>query len=337
MGDDFFKQYQQSLLAKKHEGFNTPPVVIDDIVNRAVASKIKLKEKIVKGESNEVYSITTESGQELIIRISRNNNTKRLEAEKWALDKCNKLDSIPTPEVFLVDKINLNSTESIVVSVESKLKGVPMGEIKNLSLEEKNQLIFQAGKILSEIHSIEVDGFGPLDKNGKGTFTSIKEILTDDYINKEKILKISKNIGLDNGVILKAFEILEKGVSNYPATKSKLVHCDFSPNHILIDNKKITGIIDFELVEGSDPIRDLARWQFFFEQSYPVQNLMDGYANKDIFTENFNEIFNFWKIHLGVMQLAYYTEENNSLGLFHTKEQLTGDVDYYNQVLSSKK
>lgn len=90
----------QNYLKQKHAKFNTPDAIIDAVVNAAVGSKPKIREKLIPGEVNEVYDVTTEDGRHVIVRISRSSNP-RFVAEKWALDKARKA-GVPAPEVLLI-------------------------------------------------------------------------------------------------------------------------------------------------------------------------------------------------------------------------------------------
>ena len=297
----------------KHERlFNTDQAIIDSVVFKVTDSKIALQEKIMKGEANEVYSVVTESGQEVIVRISHHKNP-RFQPEKWALDECRKL-GIPVPEVLHIESFNLDN-KKIEVCVESKLSGTPVKELREgLSEGEVAVILRKAGEILSRINSIKVEGFGDLDENGRGEYKTIQEVLDSHHLDQNEMLETAENISLDTEIVKKAFRII-RGANLSNTTEARLLHNDFAPKHILVKGDNITGILDFETVEGGDPIREFARWTFYFGSSWPVQYLKEGYTDKSIFTDDFDEKLKLWRIYFGLSSLDYYVKEGNQVGV----------------------
>ncbi len=255
-----------------------------------------------------------------------------MEEEQWSLKHC-LAAGIPVPKVLLVKKIKSGNREDSVC-LESKLPGIPLYEVYDLTETERNALLNQAGTILSKIHSIPVNGFGKFDQNGKGEFSSIQGILNDPYIAKKKMLEIAKEVGLDDAIIYRALEVVEQGSASYPATQSKLVHHDFMPKHILVDNKQVTGIIDFESAIGGDPIMDLAHWHFFYKDALNVEEIIKGYTNKEIFSDDFRRLFNLWRIYLGLMHLKFKYTQKDQKGVDFAKTEITNDINYYNSDLA---
>ena len=113
------------------------------------------------------------------------------------------------------------------------------------------------------------------------------------------------------------------------------MHNDIAPKHILVDGQNITGVIDFEMAIGGDPVLDLSRWHFFFKDSYDVGEIIKGYKNKDIFTKDFDARFNLWRIYLGISHLAFASQEGNQHDIAFSKEEIINDVNYFNEHLAS--
>ncbi len=311
--------------------FNTPVEYIGDYIERKFGSPVAETSKIENGVANEVHLIKTKSGQEFVARISLDEKNTRFESEQWALQHCQEI-GVPVPKVLLVRKTRIGNKE-YNLCLESKLPGKALYEVYDLSEAERDRLLNEAGQSLSKIHSVSVNGFGKFDKNGKGEFLTIQEILNDPYIGKEKIRKIAKEVGLDDEIIAKAFKIIQEESTSYPPTTPRLVHNDFMPKHILVEDKKVTGIIDFETAIGGDPIMDLAHWHFFFKDALNVNEIIKGYTNKEIFSKDFDRIFNLWRIYLGLMHLKFQYKENNQKGIDFAKTEITNDVNYYNSHL----
>jgi aminoglycoside phosphotransferase (APT) family kinase protein len=323
-------EYQAFLKDKHDRLFNTPDEVVGSAVKEATGSSLIQKDRIIKGEAHEVYDIKTESGREVIIRISLEKEPK-FEKEKWVIEQCAKI-GVPVPEIVYLKNIELED-RPLAICIENKIPGKPFNELPELftpdMASELSDLMKQSGEILSQINSISIDGFGELDKTGKGEFESISEVLLNDDCNEQEMLRVATNVDLDPNVILQALEILKKGAIEYQPIKSMLVHNDYSPKHILVDQGRITGILDFEIAEGGDPIREFARWEFFYGDSYPLEPFREGYANKAIFAHDFELKLHLWKVYLGIVNLHYYEDEKHPPGIKMTKEKLINDVLWY--------
>ena len=114
---------------KKHEQWNTSSEVIQGAVLKATGSAMAEQQRIIAGETNEVYSATTEAGPEVIVRI-HHGPRNRFEKERWALDRCAEV-GVPAPMMLFVESLN----DTTHICVESKLGGE--------SLDQKNpELIF---------------------------------------------------------------------------------------------------------------------------------------------------------------------------------------------------
>lgn len=323
-----------AFLHEKHGKFQTSPEIINDMIRKASGAGVANIERIIKGEANEVYGVTTDDEQGLIIRISHTDeedadsefvaNSDNFKTEKWAIDQSRAL-GVPAPEVIYLDNAEQNG-KKLSICVELKIEGTPLNELVDHSNIDLEQILYQAGQILSKINSIQTYGFGYLNPKGEGTYKKIEDYLTERTAKKDSLIKSAQQVGLNPDIITSSLRILEETAQNYPNTESHLVHFDYSPKHLLVQNNQITGILDFENVRGADPILDIARWEFYFEKDFPLSQLIAGYANKALFDSNFERLKKVWKIYFGVGVLNYYVEDNNPNGIRFTKKQLQEDV-----------
>ena len=88
-------------LQSRHDKWNTPSGLINEYVRKATGSAIVQAKRVVVGQDNEVYDVTTVALR-LIVRISRKDNP-RFEAERWALNAARNA-GVPTPHVLLVER-----------------------------------------------------------------------------------------------------------------------------------------------------------------------------------------------------------------------------------------
>ena len=250
MNNEIPKSDYEIFREEKHESLNAPHAVIVDAAEKATGASVSSEKRIIAGETNEVHEITTDDGGEVIVRIYHGEKPK-FERERWAIEQC-KASGVPVPEVLLVEESKREGS-TLFVCVESKVEGVSLGNIPEIT-EPKNserlkELLYKTGEQLSTIHSISTNGFGSLDKNGQGKYDSVQSLLTEDqFRNPENILSESKLKITDHDTVQlvnRAHEIIIAQADSLPVISPKLLHGDFGPQHILIKDGEISGVIDF--------------------------------------------------------------------------------------------
>jgi aminoglycoside phosphotransferase (APT) family kinase protein len=338
MADEKYKaempDYQSFLMAKHERLFNTPPAVIDEIVRKATGSYPTEKQRIIKGEANEVHAIKIDSGLEVIVRINRESEAEsRFQSESWAIEQSAKAD-VPVPRVLLVESLQLED-KSLGISVEERLPGVPLDELaKHTSVEELAEILQQAGALLSRVHSVKTEGFGEIDKHGRGEHASIAAIFSEESLSERVLLAAAQSASLDRNVLKRALRILCEFQKNCSPVSAHLLHGDFGPKHLLVESGKITGVIDFDNACGGDPVQEFANWQFFFENRYPIESLRKGYSDKSVFDSDFERRFFVWRLVIGLSSLSYYLAEGNQSGITHCKKRIPKDVSYFDHTYS---
>ncbi|EKE04806.1 MAG: hypothetical protein ACD_19C00432G0002 [uncultured bacterium] len=325
------KDYQ-SFLKNRHDKLNTSDDVLEKIVKNAVGYGIKDKQKIVEGEINEVYDITPTKGDNLIVRVSREEHN-RFEAEKWALDNCRNA-GVSVPQIILLDEVETDK-EKLHICVENKIEGVSLQELikqKVLSQSEIKDLTISAGEILSKIHSIKAKNFGEINSLGVGKFETWPEYMLEQNKNSDIVLEKAKNISIDPKLIQQAIEILEKTQDMYMNVDSRLAHSDYGIKHMLIHEGKINGIIDFENCKSSDIAYDFSYWNYFGKNRPSVEWLMEGYKSNGNFGENFEARMHLVKIKIALSLLIYYSDAGHGFAKEITTNNLIEDITFFNYV-----
>src|SRR5579863_5006220 len=159
----------------RHNKWNTPPSLINEYVRKTTGGAIAKASRIVIGQDNEVYDVTTSSNHQLIVRISHKAN-QRFEGERWAFNAARNA-GVPTPQVLLVEPAEYDDI-TVTFCIEEKLPGKPLDVLLKDGLNsDLNKAIDQIGEVLSKLHSVKIDGFGYLQPDGKGQQTSFAEIM----------------------------------------------------------------------------------------------------------------------------------------------------------------
>lgn len=194
---------------------------------------------IESGQHSRVFDFTTH-----IARVGRHHPSgDALERESKMLSIIGPLLPVPTPrtEIYRI-------ADTIVV-VHEKLAGEPLMSLNTLSEDQRGNIAAQLGSFLKTMHTIPIERIGDLDL--QSTDHQYWTIWLADVRNR--IYPFLDRIGADR-FDTQAVAFLESW-SNAPG---QLIHGDFGCGNILIENGKISGIIDFGGTSIGDPAVDIA-------------------------------------------------------------------------------
>ncbi|MCG2691264.1 aminoglycoside phosphotransferase family protein [Microgenomates group bacterium] len=322
---DDYDKYLKSLHSKKR----TPDEIIRDFVKEGSGKDIISKRKIISGEVNEVYEINLSDNSKVILRISPNGSPD-FQQEQWVIKECKKV-GVPVPDIFMIKYQIIDSIEYGFCLME-KIEGdtLERGKIdfNNLDLDEKKNYIYQAGEILSKIHSITTTGWGSIIKD-KGEYDDANDLFENWIEEKENYEKIAKEENIKASLINKANELVEKFRERYKSIKPCLNHGDFSHKHFMVSRGKIVGILDWGCVRSDIPIYDFASWDFWFGENIPTQWLKDGYINKELLKNDFDDFLHFIRITKALETLDWYHKQKYTEIVEKIKAKFIKDVSYF--------
>lgn len=319
---DEYKRYLEEIHATR----NSPRELIDDSVQDAVGKKPTSMTKLISGEVSEVYDVTVPNQENVIVRIARREHPDFLQ-EKWAIDRA-KAAGVPTPDVLLIRHQEV-AGQLLSLSIQRKIEAETLDRISSeLSESELRDIIGQAGDILSKIHSSPTHGFGNLDSEGNGEHKSLSALLSEKIDQEPIYQEIGSRWNFDAQVVKQIFKVLQKEAPNVPNIDPKLTHGDYTAKHFMIKNGNIVGILDWGEVTGHSPVYDFARWQFWVKDM-PIHWLKEGYNNKSLFNEGFDDLLHLININFGLGILWWYSETNYPKGVEHAKERLVKDLQYF--------
>lgn len=119
-----------------------------------------------------------------------------------------------------------------------------------------------------------------------------KKQKNDHYLVGFKKLPLDKEIKLMLETYIDKNEYLMKGRPN------TFQHDDFHPSNLLINNRKFSGIIDFQRMDWGDPIHDLTKLGFFSSRiSVPfTRGIVDGYHNNNVVDNEFWKLYTLYSV-----------------------------------------
>jgi len=269
---------RRTWLLGRHAGMRTPRAIIDAQVRAAVGTRVRSLRRLILGEDNEVYDATTDGGDRLIVRISHESDP-RFEAERWALDTV-RAAGVPAPVVLQVQPVALPGGRTVTFCVEEKLPGTPLDVLLDNNVWPE-RAIRQLGEILSAIHGNPIDGFGYLQPDGRGWPITFESIMTDLVPRSAQVLDAARHWRVDDRLVATGLDHLAGHTDDYQYTDSRLLHGDFSLDHILIDgaegHEHVSGIIDMQGCSGGHPANDIAYWLAISHERIPIAALLASY------------------------------------------------------------
>ncbi|SIS64463.1 aminoglycoside phosphotransferase family protein [Salimicrobium flavidum] len=153
----------------------------------------------------------------------------------------------------------------------------------NLTEEEQYSAGVKAGEELKKIHTLHAPSDYP-------SWYTIKKRKMDKYLREFQQVDVDEGLKSMLENYIKEREFL---MENRPST---FQHDDFHPSNILIENKRLSGVIDFQRMDWGDPVHDLQKLGFFSKQvSIPfTRGILDGYHEGEEISEFFWKLFTFY-------------------------------------------
>jgi aminoglycoside 2''-phosphotransferase len=190
------------------------------------------------GQNNIAYDLGG-----VIVRVPRQPAAEReLERETLVLTTLRQL--LPTP----VPALALRNIGERFVSVHPKLRGDPLSDITGLSEQERRVLAGDIGGFLKALHSIPVSQW-PLRPIAHPS-SEWREFLGRCEAQVFPIIQACRAVDLR--------ERIGDFIAMCAPLPLSIIHGDFGTGNILIDQGRLSGVIDFSGCGPGDPAYDLA-------------------------------------------------------------------------------
>ena len=260
------------------------------------------------GNVNSIRVGVLESGREVIIRCHpKGVKNGYFYAESLASSTLLE-NGIPSYKTYLIH--DLENTKDISYQVIEKLDGNTIQSYLKKHKEKEDDLVYEMGRVMANIHKIKVHGYGPFDnekaKEGKliginntlseavnkGLEENLERLVKYEIITKENSKKM-KELFIDNKLLDSDFSVL--------------VHNDFADWNLLTDGNSITGVIDFDECVGGHPVEEIACWSTFFEPER-LDSFLKGYFSQTDVYDNFDELFQLMRLRYTISKMALRTK-----------------------------
>jgi aminoglycoside phosphotransferase (APT) family kinase protein len=278
---------QQKQFQRTH---TTDTNTLNEIVQKAMGTKIERMTRINRGQSNEVYFIDLEEGS-FVLRIAKGYGYDTFAIERWAMQEVSRR-GVPVAAILTQGSV-VEREEMIYYQVQEKLTGEPIDSLLaqgKIGRDRSKRLTEQAGELLAAIHSVSTLGWGRITTPHHGTYESFEKRM---HALQEDAEKFDKALAPFNALGVPRFEEVWRGLryfESFAVCEPVLLHYDLTPDHIFLDSDdRITGVIDWGAVQSGDPVRDLVRWNYWDSYEFSIDWLASTYGQSLVQSTGFEE------------------------------------------------
>lgn len=262
------------------------------------------KNLIETGLESNVYSVKDHYGQSLILKKHKSTCRQNYLFEVYAYERLGELGA-------LVPTVVRASSEEILMT---RLSGNEMDD--QLELYGDEQLFIEIAQNLALSSKLKFQGFGLAVQKGD-SFVGKNSTWAEFLSTAEQLFKSPHILesGLDKNWVTKLKKIWKAQKPNMALEQGVLVHGDFAMSSIFVNDRSLSGIIDFGDAFIGDPLMDIAYFRFkeitknYGQDIY--QRLLRHYANTRKITVN-NELEQkiiFYMIYWGLKRLEHCPDE----------------------------
>lgn len=270
----------------------------------AFIKPLDLEAQTSLGNVNSIRIGVLENGKEVIIRCHpKGVKNGYFYAESLAAEIA-LANGIPAYQTY--DIHELENTEDISYQVIEKLEGDTIQFCLKEHPEKEEQLVYEMGRVMANLHRIKVKGFGPFDNEQakKGNLVGLHNSLKDSINagleeNLERLVTyqiISKEVAAKMKKLFEENDLLD-------SNESVLIHNDFADWNLLTDGNMVTGVIDWDECVAGNPIQEIACWSTFFDPER-IKPFLKGYFSKTKVYDHFDEMFQLMRLRYTISKMA---------------------------------
>lgn len=214
-------------------------------------------EPIVGGASNVVYALRSTHGHDFVARTTAT-GSDRYRIETAAMDRVRPL-GVPCPEI-----VGVVAEAGWDVMLTRRLPGRRLSDAApQLAPRDMQAIADEAGELLAKIHSLAVNGYGNLDASGRGRCRTFDEWFIDEMAREVADVARAGVRPESVAALHEILAVLEESRSTLNSCHGRLAHGDFSPMNILVEGRRITGLVDWESVKSGPAALDFGWWDWF--------------------------------------------------------------------------
>jgi aminoglycoside/choline kinase family phosphotransferase len=324
--NEFTIERTRLLIKKDAPNIDLVIQIVSDCLN---STSFKI-ERVLSGVSTYVYRVQLDENIFYLRILPEQDMSFGVEVHVHSLLSQKK---VQVPEVIYFQHHNEDLGMSIMLVKE--ILGSKVSDCS--SIDEYEDILFEAGKQIAVINQVKVDGFGWIKRGNEeyGTTLRGEKNTLHDYIYEfldEDLFLLSEKV-FNKGDKSQITSILNSGIELMLRHESNLIHGDFDDSQIFHQAGKYTGIIDFGEIQGNSPLYDLGHFKLHDGQRYlGFNSLAKGYNEARHLSYNDQLEIDLWALWIGVRRLGIICKR--TWGSYH--EHLIKAVKIEMDILNKK-
>lgn len=247
MPPTFHEQLLSSYKTSKEDLSAIVKTVMDDEIAKLTAVK--------QGYANEVHSVTTKRGHEIIVRIQQVGVTGFAQ-EAWAMSQA-KAMGVGVPEVLDVRPFEI-AGKTHDVMVLQKVNGIPLSDVVILEPTALRQLCKQLGQMLEKLHNSNASGYGFAKGKKAWEFTDWQSYIASILHSRQADAPWLVQAGLSEKEVWALLGMIGE-IQALGVQKPVLCHGDIGFDHLFVNEKlELVSLIDWGMCQGSSHTLDVA-------------------------------------------------------------------------------
>ncbi|WP_172387247.1 phosphotransferase family protein [Streptomyces sp. MNP-20] len=279
----------------------------------------------LKGRSHRVYECTDARGGAVVARLAAPQRA-RFDIEAALVQRCINA-GIPVPAIRYVG-VEDALDETVSIMVQDRVAGETLREhAKRVGPEDATAAVQQAGEVLARIHQLTTTGFGSVDASLHGPDAKFGDWFIDGL--KAKLADARRIEPSTERVLDTAMDLIHGHRAVLDDCNPGLLHGDFSPDNVIIENGDVAAVIDWEAAKSGPPEMDIGWWDCFFDSPLtPTGELLSGYERRSRFDPKRLATLR----HLAVLRImighfSWTLSVGDPEGIKHAAERITLEVD----------
>jgi hygromycin-B 4-O-kinase len=199
--------------------------------------------RLVEGLESQAFLFEAD-GDAFVLRVSV--TSRGFEKDRWAARVAGR--HVPVPRVVGAGWIDVDHAYCVTEWAPGvTLEALPAAEVADVVDE-----VQQAWQALGGSDVSSVAGFGDFEPDGHAPFASWRDVLTTTLERASSALPHAAPV----------LGVYERLVDRCPEDHG-LVHGDFGSNNVIVDDGRVTAVLDWENAMIGDPLYDVANTEFW--------------------------------------------------------------------------
>ena len=230
-------------------------------------------EVVLSGASNHVARVLCVDGQRVAVKNSHTHR-ERFRVEALVLQRAQEVTRLGQ------DVVGAVTIDDVLCLVTTWSSGRPLSDVTPLPPDVKASVENELVDELLCIHSVRMTGFGQLDALGCGSYPNFRAWFVTEAQGIAEIARSRAATHRMRALLTAASETIELAAGTVTSAPH-LVHGDVSHRNLLIEDGRVSALVDWESAKSGHPGLEFG-WMYFvgLAEHLDVDRMLTTYASR---------------------------------------------------------